>query len=371
MVFTNHKPLVFAFHKTTDPWSPRQQRHLASISEYTTDVQHISGKENFVADALSRSTINAVHSELAIDFAAMAAAQLDDADIATYKTCTTGLNLQPVPFGAAEVTLLCDVSTGRPRPLVPATFRRAVFDVVHNLSHPSIQSTKTLIAAKFVWPGLQRQVGLWARTCVACQRAKIQRHTRAPLQTFSVPHRHFDHINIDLVGPLPILHSHTMLFTIVDRFTRWPEAIPMSGDTSAAACARILLSQWISRFGLPADISSDRGSQFTSQLWTELARLLGTALHHTTAYHPQANGLVERFHRQLKSSLRARLRSPQWSDELPWIMLGIRTTPKEDLGASSAELVYGYPLTVPSDFLATSSLAKTPAMLLPTLQDTV
>ena len=159
VVFTEHKPLAFAFHKTTDPWSPRQQRHLASISEYTTDVQHTSGKENFVADALSRSTINAVHSELAIDFAAMAAAQLDDADIATYKTCTTGLSLQPVPFGAAEVTLLCDVSTGRPRPLVPATFRRAVFDVVHNPSHPSIRSTKTLIAAKFVWPGLQRQVG--------------------------------------------------------------------------------------------------------------------------------------------------------------------------------------------------------------------
>ena len=259
-------------------------------------MQHISGKENFVTDALSRLTINAVHSELAINFAAMAAAQLDDTDIATYKTCTTGLNLQPVPFGAAEVTLLCNVSTGRPHPLVPATFCRTVFDVVHNLSHPSIWFTKTLIAAKFVWPGLQRQVGLWAHMCIACQCAKIQRHTRAPLQTFLVPHCHFDHINVDLVGPLPISHGHTMLFTIVDRFTCWPEAIPMSGDTSAAACARILLLQWISHFGLPANISSNQGSQFTSQLWTELAQLLGTALHHTTAYHPQANGLVERFH---------------------------------------------------------------------------
>ena len=160
MAFTDHKPLIFAFHKSADPWSPRQQRHLAYISEYTTDVQHISGKENFIADALSRSVINAVHSELAIDFAAMATAQLDDADIATYKTCATGLDLRPVPFGAAQIMLLCDVSTGRPHPLVPAIFRRAIFDAVHNLSHPSIRFTKALIASKFVWPGLQRQVSL-------------------------------------------------------------------------------------------------------------------------------------------------------------------------------------------------------------------
>ena len=97
---------------------------------------------------------------------------------------------------------------------------------------------------------------------------------------------------------------------------------------------------------------------------------LGHNAHHTTAYHPQANGLVEQFHRQLKSSLRARLRGPNWSDELPWTMLGIRTAPKEDLGAPSAELVYGYPLTVPGDFLATSP-TETPATLLPALRDTV
>ena len=79
---------------------------------------------------------------------------------------------------------------------------------------------------------------------------------------------------------------------------------------------------------------------------------------------------MERFHRQLKSSLHARLRSPNWSDELPWTMLGICTAPKEDLGASSAELVYGYPLTVPGDFLATSP-TETPATLLPALRDIV
>ena len=78
-------------------------------------------------------------------------------------------------------------------------------------------------------------------------------------------------------------------------------------------CAQALPSHWISRFGVPMDISSDRGPQFTSQLWSSLAQLLGTQLHRTTAYHPQSNGLVERFHRHLKSALRARLTGPNWT----------------------------------------------------------
>ena len=125
---------------------------------------------------------------------------------------------------------------------------------------------------------------------------------KAPLSTFKVPSRRFDHINIDLVGPLPPSQGYTYLFTIVDRFTRWPEAIPLS-HTSASTCAHALVSHWISRFGLPGEISSDRGAQFTSKLWTTVSQLLGMKHFKTTSYHPQANGLVKRFHRHLKSAL--------------------------------------------------------------------
>ena len=98
-------------------------------------------------------------------------------------------------------------------------------------------------------------------------------------------------------------------------------------------------------------MTSDRGTQFTSELWSSMCKLLGTELHPTTAYHPQANGLVERFHCDMKASLKARLIGPHWMDELPWVLLGIRTAPKEDLKASSAELVFGSPLSVPGDFV--------------------
>ena len=264
--FTDHKPLTFAFAKVSDPWSARQQRHLAAISEYTTCVKHIAGKSNLVADALSRTIVNAVHrSESGVDFTAMAAAQREDKETAAYRTATSGLVLQDVRFGPSDTTLLCDVSTGQPRPIVPAAFRKVVFNGIHGLSHPSIRATRKLLADRYVWHGIRKQVGSWARTCKPCQVAKIQRHVRAPLQTFEVPHRRFDHINIDIVGPLPPAQGYTHLLTMVDRFTRWPEAIPLKG-TDTETCARAVVFHWIARFGVPLDMTSDRGSQFTSKL---------------------------------------------------------------------------------------------------------
>ena len=175
---------------------------------------------------------------------------------------------------------------------------------------------------------------------------------------------------MDLVGPLPPSNGFTYLLTVVDRFTRWPEAIPLS-NTITHTCAQALVTLWIARFGVPMDMSSDRGSQFTSQLWASISKLLGTKLHHTTAYHPQSNGPVERFHRHHKSALHARLSGPNWSDELPLVLLGIRTAPKEDLGCSSAELVYGTPLTIAGDFIANHGHQSDHSLQLQRLRDRV
>jgi len=350
IAYTDHKPLIYAFSKISDPWTPRQQRHLAFISEYTTDIVHISGKDNTVADALSRPSLNAVATCLGVDFHQMALDQKVDEQTQLLKNVDSGLTIQEVPFGHGDDVLLCDTSQGHSRPIVPVKWRRKIFDVVHNLSHPSIRATKLLIAQKFVWHGLRKQVGAWSRACIACQSSKIHQHTRAPLKEFDVPKGRFQHIHVDLVGPLPASTGFTHLFTIIDRFTRWPEAIPVQ-DTSTATCVRALLQIWVARFGVPFTITSDRGCQFTSSLWSGMTESLGINVSRTTAYHPQSNGLVERFHRHLKAALKARLSTPNWIDHLPWVMLGIRTTPKEDLGTSSAELVYGTTLNVPGDFV--------------------
>ncbi|XP_061887393.1 uncharacterized protein LOC133638619 [Entelurus aequoreus] len=334
--FVDHKPLTFAMAKVSEPWSARQQRHLAFISEFT------------VADCLSRVVIGAVH--LGIDYARMAVDQVSDPDIQAYRTAVTGLQLADVPFGDAGTTLLCDVSLDLPRPVVPQVWRRQVFDAIHGLSHPGSKPSQRLVAAKFVWHGLKKDIRDWVRTCVACQRAKIHRHVKAPLEQFAVPERRFDHVNVDLVGPLPPSRGFTHLLTMVDRTTRWPEVVPLSATTSADV-ARAFIGTWVARYGAPSDLSSDRGPQFTSELWNTVACQLGVSLHRTTAYHPQANGMCERFHRDMKAALKASLTDDGWVDKLPWVMLGIRTAPKEDLLSSSAELVYGQTLRVPGEFI--------------------
>ena len=350
-VFTDHRPLTFAMAKNAEPWSHRQARHLEYISQYTTDIRHVAGKENAVADALSRAAIEEVR--LGVDFGRMAELQQHDPETRQYRTSVTDLIWEEIALND-HVKLLCDTSTGSPRPLVPEAMRREVFDTMHGLSHPGTRASVKIVSSKFVWHGMAKDVRAWARACVACQTAKVQRHNKAPLQRMEQATARFSHVHIDVVGPLPASRGHTHLLTVVDRFTRWPEAIPLS-STDTASIANAFAMNWIARFGVPTDITSDRGAQFTSDVWSAVSESLGVKLHRTTAYHPQSNGLVERFHRSLKASLRARLVSPAWIEELPWVMLGLRTAPKEDLGASVAEMVYGAPLTVPGTFVGPAS----------------
>jgi hypothetical protein len=354
-VFTDHRPIVAAIKKKSELKSGRQSRQLATISEFTTDIQHVAGKENVVADALSRSPIpyqiNAIQPGL--DYQAMADTQRDDPDTQSYRTAITNLQFEDVPFDGGSFTLLCDVSTGVARPVVPEPWRRRVFDSMHSLSHPGARTTKKIISTKFVWHGIGKQVTEWARTCIQCQRAKVHKHTKAPLAKFEPPERCFSHVHIDLVGPLPESLGNSYLLTAADRFTRWLEAVPIP-NIETTTIARAYVQNWVARFGVPQHMTSDRGPQFVSELWTAMSNLLGTELHPTTAYHPQANGLIERHHRDLKAALKCRLAGPNWVDELPWVLLGLRTAPKEDLGSSSAELVYGSPLAVPGDFFPDS-----------------
>ncbi len=119
-----------------------------------------------------------------------------------------------------------------------------------------------------------------------------------------------------------------------------------------ATCVEALISTWVSRYGVPSNITTDRGRQFTSGLWSGLSQRLGVSHITTTAYHPQSNSMLERARRQIKDTLRARLAGVEWPLHLPWVLLGLRAAPKEDSAISSAELVFGAVLTLPGQFLA-------------------
>lgn len=346
IIFTDHKPLTYAFTSRRDNCSPRQFRYLDFISQFSTDIRFVSGKDNVVADALSRIESLAYD----IDYEALEKSQDEDSELQALLKSGTSLQLEKIQ--GSNGSLYCDLSMQVPRPFITSPFRRRVFENIHNLSHPGTSATVKMVSERFVWPGVKRDCKRWTRECNECQRNKITRHTSAPIRPIPIPSERFSHIHLDIIGPLPYSNGFRYCLTAIDRFTRWPEAYPLA-DITAETCSNAFLSGWVARFGCPHTITTDRGQQFQSDLFQRLASLVGAKHCSTTAYHPQSNGMVERLHRQLKASIRCH-NNTQWSEILPLVLLGIRSAWKSDVQSSSAELVYGEPLRLPGQFLVPS-----------------
>jgi hypothetical protein len=323
-LFTDHKPLVSAFYSKSIAKSDRQQRQLSFLSEYVSSVQYIRGSNNVVADALSRP-VCAIQADV-FDLPGIAKAQVNDPQLMQYQE-----RLTPFPLPDKSI-LWCDTSTQFPRPFVPSPLRSNVIAFLHNLSHPGFKNTSKLVKHRYFWPQMDNDIKSFVRFCESCQQAKVHRHTRSPVTPITAPSDRFQTVHIDIVGPLPPAFLPTesnplpykYLLTCIDRATRWTEAIPLI-DTTTPSIAIAFVCGWIARFGVPLSVITDRGSQFESELFANLSSILG--FHHirTTAYHPQANGLIERHHRCLKAAIMAR--RSNWFYSLPIVLLGFRMTP--------------------------------------------
>jgi len=358
---TDHKPLVGSFGRVSDPWTPRQQRHMAYVSQYTEDLRHVAGEENVVADAMSRPPAVAAvvppASTGPLKWGEMAVAQREWPELAALRD-NSSLQLKEVATEGESIW--CDFSTGGVRPVVPPPFQRPVFDQVHGLAHAGVRATCRMISARFVWPGLANDVKEWVRACTSCCRAKVTQQETTEVKKMEVPASRFSHVHVDLVGPLPpSAGGHTYLFTMVDRSTRWPEVCLMRG-TSAGELVEAFIATWVTRFGVPAIITSDRGPQFMSATWQDWCGQLGIKHSPTTAFHPQSNGMVERLHRQIKDATRARGGSIQWADHLPWVMLGLRAAPKDESGMSAGEAALGLQLSMPGQFQTPTTSTEAP-----------
>ncbi|CAG7719774.1 unnamed protein product [Allacma fusca] len=353
-IFTDHKPLTFAFQQKLEKASPRQLRQLDFISQFSTDIRHVSGEKNVVADTLSRIETISLSNKFDLDI--IAKEQKTDIELSSFLKSKnkTSLKLAAIPI-SDSVSVYVDYSTGIDRPFIPKSLRYEIFLAFHGISHPGSRATKALISKRYVWPSMSKDLTKWTKECLSCQKSKIFKHNHSPFGEFPITSERFDHIHIDLIKVTPC-KGNSYCLTIIDRFSRWPEVIPIPNQ-EAETVASALLHGWISRFGCPLNITTDQGRQFESKLFHSLAQLLGTKLIRTSSYHPIANGLIERFHRGLKDSIKC-VDSKNWIDALPLILLGLRSCIKADTNVSPVEMVYGTTLRLPGDIF--NNISKKP-----------
>ena len=220
-VSTDHKPLAYALHNSINRHSTREIRHLDFISQFTTDLRHVSGNENPVADALSR--IATLTPSSTIDFDAMAFALHNDEELNQIRndlsSSTMELRDHPIPTSNKPYYLRHFHRSVNVDLLFPQAFRHTIFDSLHNHSHPGIKATQRLITERYVWPSINRDVRQWTRSCLQCQRCKVQHHTCVPLSNFEIPTARFSNVHIDIVGPLPPSNGNSYLLTCIDRLT--------------------------------------------------------------------------------------------------------------------------------------------------------
>ncbi|CAM5129251.1 unnamed protein product [Natator depressus] len=241
--------------------------------------------------------------------------------------------------------------------VVPQKYRRKLLSLAHDIplaGHQGIRRTRQRLLQNFYWPGVFTTVRQYCRSCDPCQRVgKARDKGKAALRPLPIIEEPFQKVAMDIVGPLSktTRSGKKYILVVVDFATRYPEAVPLASieaDTVADALLTIF-----SRVGFPREVLTDQGSNFMSALLRCLWEKCGVRHDWASAYHPQSNGLVERFNGTLKMMLKTFMNQhPQdWDKYLPHLLFAYREVPQESTGISPFELLYGRRVRGPLDLM--------------------
>ena len=230
--------------------------------------------------------------------------------------------------------------------VVPKPYRPVVLELAHgkHAGHMGINKTCDKILRNFYWPLLRRDVVHFVNSCDTCQRSgkPNQKIPPAPLQPIPIVDQPFEKIILDCVGPLPKTRKgRQYLLTVMCASTRYPEAIALSNIKAKTITSALLTI--FTKHGIPRVIQSDRGTNFTSNLFSKVMEELGVTQYLSTAYHPESQGALERFHQTLKSLLKTFCMEHEsdWDEGLDLVLFAIRDSKSESMGFSPFQLLYG------------------------------
>ncbi|KAL4001114.1 caldesmon [Sarotherodon galilaeus] len=244
----------------------------------------------------------------------------------------------------------------KPRLVVPKEYRSVILHLGHTVpwsGHLGQAKTYNRVAQRFYWPGLYKDVVDYCKTCHECQKvAPTKLSDRAQLQTLPIMDVPYERIAMDIIGPLPkSSNGHKYALVICDYATRYPDVYPLR-SLQVKHIVRCLVDLF-SRVGIPKEILTDQGTSFMSHLVKSLYDQLGVKGIRTTPYHPETDGLVERFNGTLKQMLRKFIddTGKDWDKWLPFLLFAYREVPQASTGFSPFELLYGRQVRGPLDML--------------------
>ena len=249
--------------------------------------------------------------------------------------------------------------------VVPTVHRREVLELAHDLpmsGHLGIRKTYNRVLQHFYWPGLKRDVSKWCKECHTCQLGgkPNQNIPQAPLHPIPVFDEPFSHIIIDCVGPLPKTKSQNeFLLTIMCSSTRFPEAIPLRSIKTNTILKALI--KFFTLFGLPKSIQSDQGTNFMAHAFQQVMNQLGIKQYKSSAYHPESQGALERFHQTLKTMIRMYCseNSKDWDEGVHLLLFAVRESFQQSLGFSPFEIVFGHAVRGPLLLFKENGLMRT------------
>jgi transposase InsO family protein len=235
----------------------------------------------------------------------------------------------------------------RKQVVVPKEMRPKVLEVAHDspmAGHQGQARTRERVWQDFYWPGMVSDIKRYCASCDACQKTfpkgKQRKMTIGKMPVIDTP---FKRVGVDLIGPIkPVSEGgYQYILVMIDHATRYPDAVPLK-RIDAETVAEALWNLW-SRYGIPDEVLTDQGKQFTGELMQEVNKFLSIKGVRTTPWHPSTNGLTERMNGVLKQMLRKMtLEQPkQWDRYIPALLFAYREVPQESLGFSPFQLLYG------------------------------